>query len=325
MNSLKNCSGKRKALTGSENSLLKRSLFLIVPVLLFSCGNASYEKYKQEEAAIADKVNDYAKGINTDTINGVARNFIRTADIKFKVHNVVQSATSIEKLVRAAGGFIENSNVTSNKDYTNNVRFKKDSLVEQTFYTSTGRLTLRVPSEDLDSVLGEITAMAVFVDHRNLGSDDVKHQLFANKLAEDRYTEYKERVNRKTDKSNAKLHQVTDAEENALQKQTMADNKRIDSYELIDKVNYSTLTLEIYQDQQVMAHVTPRPYSIEPYAPSFVEKLGTSFVSGFELLKSLILFFANIWSVILVLALLFLGIKKFIAYYNKKTAIATQS
>jgi hypothetical protein len=325
MNSLKNCSGKRKALTGPENSLLKRSLFIIIPAILFSCGNASYEKYKKEEAAVADKVAEYAKGINTDTINGIAHNFLRTADIKFKVKNVIQSTTSIERLVRSAGGFIEKSDLTSNKDYTNSVRFKKDSLVEQTFYTSMGRLTLRVPGKDLDSVLSEITAMAVFVDHRNLGSDDVKHQLFANKLAEDRFTEYKERVNKKTDKSNAKLHQVTDAEENALQKQTKADNKRIDSYELIDKVNYSTLTLEIYQDQQVMAHVSPRPYSIEPYAPSFFEKLGTSFVSGFELLKSLILFFANIWSVLLVLALLFLGIKKMIVYYTKKTTVVSHS
>jgi hypothetical protein len=74
-----------------------------------------------------------------------------------------------------------------------------------------------------------------------------------------------------------------------------------------------------------MAHVSPRPYSIEPYAPSFFEKLGTSFVSGFELLKSLILFFANIWSVLLVLALLFLGIKKMIVYYTKKTTVVSHS
>lgn len=324
MNNSNNCSGRRKAWAGPEIPLLKKWMFLIIPAVLVSCGEASYERYKAEQSAVADSVRSYVEGIATDTINGISHNFVRTADVKFKVKNVIQSTTQIERMVRASGGFITKSQVHSDKDYTNNVRFKKDSLVEQTFFTSKGQLTLRVPAKQLDSVLTEITALALFVDHRHLGADDVKLKLYSNMLAENRYSDYKERVTKKTDKTNAKLNQVTNAEETALQKQGMADNTRMESYELVDKVNYSTITLELYQDQQVMTHVTPRPYSIETYKPSFAEKLGLSLQNGFELLKELILFFANIWSVVLILGALFFGLKKLYDRHNKRPVALPQ-
>ena len=168
--------------------------------------------------------------------------------------------------------------------------------------------------------MNQITDMAVFVDFRNIKSDDVKLKLFANKLAENRYNQYKSRVQSRIDKKDAKLSHITDAEEKTLEKQTLADNKRVETYDLADQVNYSTVTLALYQEQNSISSILPIPNKIETYEPAFLTKLTQSFLNGFELLKNLLLFFVNIWSMLLIFVLLFIGIRKLILYLNKKTA-----
>lgn len=320
MNSYRNCSGVRKAYAGLGNSL--RMIGLIIPLLLINaCGPGEYAKaYAEQANSIADSVSSYIGELHTDTINGVAHQFIRTADLQCKVKDLMHCNQRIEDLAKISGGYVESSEITSEKENVNCIRFKKDSVLEQTHYTSRASLRLRIPSVATDSVLREITAMAVFVDHRISGSNDVKWQLYSNVLAEKRFADYNKRVKEKIDRSNARIDKVTEAEEKILEKHELADNGRIETYTLGDKVNYSTIQVQLYEDQKVMSRVTAAPNAVQEYVPSFLGKLGDALLNGFELLKNLILFFANIWSVLLIMALLFFGIKKTINYYTRKLA-----
>jgi hypothetical protein len=322
MNSLKNCFWCRQAACGRGNTLLKFSVITATAIMLFSCGmNAKEKAYYEEAKAVADSVSAYVPGIATDTINGITHNFIRHASLKCKVNNVLQSTKSIEHFVSECGGYVTQSNLDSEKGYCNTIQFKKDSLMEISNYNSVSTLILRVPNYMLDTVLNSITNMAVFVDFRKVDANDVKLKLFSNQLTERRYKKYQQRIEKKADQNNNRLNQTIDAEENALNKQTVADEKKVESFELADQVNYSTVSCMLYQAQDTYTSILASPPAIEPYTPSFADKLGEALSNGFDFLKSFILFLANSWSIFLIMAGIFFLIRFIIRFVSRKTAV----
>lgn len=334
MNNLKNCSNEGKAFVRTGTVLpkhfgIKFFSFLIISSVLISCGSSAERIADREEEAkmaaseaVADSVSTYMKGIATDTINGISHNFIRKADLKFKVDNVLNSSKRIEDIVTGYGGYISSSELVSNRNYTQSTQINKDSILEQTFYTTTNHISLRIPNQKLDTVLRQISDLALFIDYRTLRSDDVKMKLFSNKLAENRYKNYKNKLEAKAEKVTTKQSQVLSTQENILAKQTSADEKRIESYELADQVNYSTITLEAYQAQTVMKQLLAVQEHVEPYQPSFFSKLGDSFLSGFKILKEFVLGLISIWGLLLILTCIGFGVKWLIVYINKKVKTA---
>jgi hypothetical protein len=327
MSNSKNCSNANQVRVRRENPLFKKTHFIygsiLASVILFqSCGGGRYEKeaYESVQKSIADSVSTYTAGIKTDTINGITHNFIRNATIKCKVKDVLNSTKQIEDIVSNNGGYVTLSDLTSNSNYSNSIHFKKDSVLELNYYTTISNINIRVPNQQLDTVIRKITDMAVFIDFRTLKADDIKIKLYANKLAENRYAQYKKSLQKTiSTNNNAKLNQVNDAHENVLEKQTLADEKRIESIDMADQVNYSTLHLQLYQEQSVISQVKLLPPVYKTYEPSFGSKLGASFMNGFQILKALVLFFVDMWSILLIFVLLFFVIKRIINYFSKKT------
>ncbi|MDX2174128.1 MAG: DUF4349 domain-containing protein [Bacteroidota bacterium] len=326
-----NCSNANQVRVRRENSLLKKYHFIylstIASALLFqSCGGGRYEKeayatseYEAKQKAVADSVSAYSGGIKTDTINGITHNFVRNANIKFKVKDVFNTTKQIEDIVAQNGGYVVLSDLKSNSNYMNTIQFKKDSVLELNYFTTISNISIRVPNKQLDSVVRKITEMAIFIDFRILKADDVKMKLYANKLAENRYNQYKKNVKKSVETTKAKLNQVNEAHETILEKQTLADQTSIESMDLIDHVNYSTLNLELYQAQSVTSEAKPLSTTIKPYEASFLSKLGHSFLNGFQLLKNLVLFFVDIWGILFILVILFFSIKKIVHYFTKKS------
>lgn len=334
MNNLKSCSNEGKAFVRTGTVLpvnfgIKFFSFLIASSILISCGPSADRISDMEDKAkmaaseaVADSVSVYMKGIATDTINGISHNFIRKADLKFKVDNVLNSSKKIEDIVTGYGGYISSSELVSNKNYTQSTQINKDSILEQTFYTTTNHISLRVPNQKLDTVLRQISDLALFIDYRTLRSDDVKMKLFSNKLADNRYKNYTNKLQQKAPKVTTKQSQVLSTEENILIKQTLADEKRIESYELADQVNYSTINLEAYQAQSVMKQLLAVQEHVEPYQPSFFSKLGNSFFNGFKILKEFVLGIVSIWGLLLILTAVGFGVKRLIVYINKTVKTA---
>ncbi|HRH12240.1 MAG TPA: DUF4349 domain-containing protein [Bacteroidia bacterium] len=315
MNSIPNCSVSCKAVNGREITLLK----ILIPLLLFlltSCGADAYEKkYFEEQAIVADSISKELKGLYGDTINGITHHFVRKADVKMKVKSVIETAKKIEAEAKASGGFTSLSELSSEIDHRSSAKYNEDSLIEQTFFNVSGKIKLHVLANTLDSVLQKITEMGLFIDHRRLNADDVKMEIFANLLAENRFQEYRNKTEKFSTANNTKQQVVL--RNNILQKQELADSKRIENYEMTEKINYSVIDLEIYQDKNMSTAILPLVKNIPDYQPSFFVKLGDSLQNGFTLLKNFILFFANLWSIILILLLLFFAIRKTIQYYSK--------
>jgi hypothetical protein len=319
--------GNRAEKVGSARGIIMPLKWLsvgLVAVVFYSCGSSSMERasFKEDRAAsleaLADSVNSYTKGIATDTINGITHNFIRQADVKCKVDNVLNSSEIIEDAIALYGGYITNSNLNSDVHYTNRIAITEDSLKEITYYTTVNTISARVPNKNLDSVMRKTIHLAAFVDYQRTSADDVKFKLYANQMAERRIAKHQHRVEGQVDKSKSNIQKINEAEENLLTKQELADNKRLESIEMIDKVNYSTITIHLYQPASEKSCVVLKPDVTKPYEPSFAQKFGKSFLKGFEILKTFVLFVTEGWSIWLILIGVFFGIKKIVNYFSSK-------
>lgn len=292
-------------------------------ILLLSCGVSREEIERKEKAAasmavVSETVKEYAKTIATDTINGITHNFIRQASVKCKVENVLNSSQAIEDAIAFYGGYITKSDLNSEVQYTNSIPVSEDSLRETTYYTTVNTISARVPNNNLDSVMRKTIGLATFVDFQKTSADDVKFKLYANQLAERRLAKHQQKVQAKVDKSTSGIQKISEAENDLLDKQELADSKRLESVELIDKVNYSTIIIDLYQPQSEKTRLLLKPNVIVPYEPSFAQKLGKALLSGFGILKSFVLFLAESWSIWLIIIALFFGIKKLVTYFSGK-------
>jgi len=324
MSNLKICSdrpakGFRGDISMSKKIIFSLSVLFFVTGVFSSCGPSAEEmRYREDSKMLAEKLEAYVPGITTDTINGITHNFVRNADMKLKVTHVVEASNQIEDLITKRGGYITLSDLTSQIGYSSSVKFKADSTAELTHYTVVNKLTLRIPNKQLDTVLRAISGLATFIDYRKLKADDVKMSLYANSLAERRYEKFQSRVEKKSVKSEASTKQNIKTEEALLEKQTLLDNTQLDSYDLADKVNYATLSVELYQPEQIKTLVTFIPPVIETYAPSFATQLKEATLKGFEVLKSGLIFFLSCWGVMVLCLLLVYTIKKVKPFFKKQ-------
>lgn len=319
-NNVNNCSESHSGLrAGFSLSKLTAIVLGLVSFILYACGASREEmEYQEKSMEIADSVARYSPGLATDTINGITHNFIRTADMKLKVKNVTTVSQKIEDLVSVFGAYISKSELLAENEFTRSVRVSEDSIKEITHYTMVNYLSIRVPNKLLDTVLRRITNMAVFINYSRTSADDVKLKLFANSLAGKRNTDFVQKLTRKVEQNQGKLNQITAAEEKALEKQEVADASRIDSYDLADQVNYSTLKLHLYQSNTVHSQTLFTPPIIENYEPSFFSKLAVAMQHGFNIIKKFVLFLAECWGGILIIAAFFYLLKKGYERFNRK-------
>jgi hypothetical protein len=292
-------------------------LFLFTLLLLCGC-SSGYENYAEANLKLADSVSSAITSSAAKIGRGDSNHtFIRTADIKFKVQNVKTATFRIEDIVSKHGGYVTYTNLSSNISYVNSTKVKEDSLMETTHYKVENSLTIRVPNTHLDSTLREIAPLMDFLDHRTIKADDIKFTLMSNQLAENRYKHHKVRFTEAIDKKGKKLEETADAEHSLLFKQENADNTRIETLDLLDQVSYSTITLYIYQPETIKYSMLPCEDNIKPYQPSFLKRVGESFSDGWYIFEQIILFFVQMWGLVVLMIALFFLIRWMVGYLSK--------
>lgn len=298
-------------------------LIFTLSIGLFSCGG-SYEKYAAEDTkAEADSV----AGILSSNAAVIGKadsthTFIRTADIKFKVKDVKQSTFDIEDLVTKHNGYVTYTNLSSNISYQNKIQVSEDSCKERTYFNVDNSITMRIPNTELDAVLRGLAPLMDFLDHRTIKADDIKYTLLANELAESRYKKHKQRFTNAIDEKGRKLKEIVNAEDELIVKEEIADNTKLETLQLMDKVSYSTVTLYIYQPQTMKEAIVASEKMIEPFVPSFGKQLGGAFKDGWAIFEKIILFFVNIWGVIVLMIGMFFFIRWLVHYLSKPQAKA---
>jgi hypothetical protein len=236
---------------------------------------------------------------------------IRTADIKFKVKDVINVTYEIENIVVKHSGFVENSSLTSQVNSTKETCVKEDSVLVTTYYTVINTLILRVPNTKLDATLKEIAQFVDFMDYRIISATDVTLDLLSKKLEQNRLAKYDNRMKNAVDSKGKQLNDVTDAENNILYKQQQADEAKLANLQILDKIKFSTITLALYQNQNIKYEVIAKEKKIKSYSTPFGTRFADALKFGWTIVVEIFLFIVNIWSIILIAVLVVLGVRYF--------------
>ena len=305
-------------------NLSKLLLASVILITAFSCNqNESKESNQMADVSSVEMAEVVKQPASTyvsssaavETGKDSSRRFIRTADLKFKVQDVIKSTYDIEAIALRQNGFVEYTNLTSEIDNVNSIAVSADSSLETTYYTVTNALTIRVPNTQLDSTLKEIARNIQFLDYRIIKARDVALEILTNNLTKKRVANTEERLKNAIDNRGKKLEETTDAEELLISKQEQADNAAVANLTLQDQIKFSTITLSIYQRQAIKRELLPNNKNITEYEPGFGSKLISSLKEGWEILESFIVSLTKLWALILFAFALYLLYK---VYKNRK-------
>lgn len=281
-------------------------------LLLIGLAVACKQKDANAEAAVS------ADSIAVETISSNAavekkdsnRKFVRTADLKFKVRNVAKSTYTIENIVAKNGGFVTFTDLKSNINEKSETKISQDSTLETTRYTVDNTITLRVPNTQLDTVLKSMAREVAFLDSRLIKADDVALQLLSNKMTQKRLASHQKRLERGIDTKGKKLNDITNAEDKVLERETETDEAALKNLSLEDQVNFSTITLYLYQRESVLQEIVANEKSINAYRPNIGLQIWDSLKTGWYMLEAIIAFIVQLWAIILIVIVLIIGYRK---------------
>ncbi|MBI5917256.1 MAG: DUF4349 domain-containing protein [Bacteroidetes bacterium] len=211
-------------------------------------------------------------------VEKIARQIIKTANYRIQVKDVNASSRQANLLATQHGGYVSDSELTNSS------------------YETTNAITIRVPAARFDSLLDDLGHEAIFTQYKRITSQDVTEEYvditirLKTKIAvRDRYVDIL-RTKAKTVKD------VLAAEEQIriIQEEIEAKEGRL-RY-LKDQVGMSTIRLELYQEIEFR----PEPNA---FRESFWVKLWTGLQNGWSLLQGIVIFFINIWPLVILFGL----------------------
>ncbi|MBK5719749.1 DUF4349 domain-containing protein [Dysgonomonas sp. Marseille-P4677] len=239
----------------------------------------------------------------SSTFDDGVHKFIRTAKTKFKVKDIVFSTQAIEDIAIKNKGFIIKSAITNGNLHSETINTSKDSATVNHYYNLTANIDLKIPASNLDSVLRQIAPLAVLVDYRTIEAEDITIKLMADQLAQIRLGKRQKRISNAINTTGRKLNDVMDAEDALDAALEEADRKTISEYNINEQIAYSTVTIDLYQDKIEYSEMILRKKAIKEYTPGFGTKLIDAISSGWSILCVLILFFINIWPLLILLTI----------------------
>ena len=281
---------------------MKRNIMAIaMVVVLFGCN--SEKKDEAADISILKSEVDQADSSSTAKI-------IKTADIRFRVKDAWKTKREISARIKQYGGTLVEAAVENRIQQQDKVKYSADSLSEITLYNTEGRITAKIPAENLDQFTDDIVAHADFVDQQSLLFDDQSIDYLANKAKARNRSEAVTSISKNDVKEKNVISKTLDLKDAYVDKQT--SNFQIDS-----KVKSSTVTLSFYQGNTVKKIMIAND-NLGDYRPGFLKRLSLSLLNGWFILTEFLLILANIWTLIVLALVIYFGI-----IYYKKTRPAS--
>jgi hypothetical protein len=203
---------------------------------------------------------------------------------------------------------VTNTDLKSSISEKDETKISQDSSIVTTKYTVENNITIRVPNTKLDTVIKTIAKQIDFLDYRLIKADDISLKLLSNELAQNRNSNHEDRLAKAIDTKGKKLNDIVTAEEVLESKKEQNDNSKIENLALNDLVNFSTLTLQLYQHETVNQEKIANAIV---YRQNFGSQIFDSIQAGWYLLEGIISFIAKLWSLILIAFLAWFGYRKF--------------
>ena len=271
---------------------------LVIIALVFSC--------KKAETTAADTA--FSASTDSTAVSSSAaveqkdskQKFIRTADIKFKVKNVVKSTYAIENATQKFGGFVSYTNLQSTINNQIKTKVSQDSTLETTKYTVENNITIRVPNTQLDTVIKTIAKQIEFLDFRVIKADDVSLKLLSQQLSKKRSATTEKRIEKAIDSKGKKINDIVEAENTLANQKEANDNNTIENLSLQDQINFSTITLQLYQNETVKQEIIASEKDSSSYKPNLGIQILDSLKTGWYILETIFVFMITIWPLLLI-------------------------
>ena len=267
-----------------KSKLIIALLFLV----LLSCKKADTEASEDisiQAIKLPSKDKVAASGDNYETAGSedkiIEQKIIKNGNIKFETNNLETTYEQIKKAVKKGKAIIQND--SEGKDYGTVYR----------------RLTVRIPNENFDSFIKDISAGVDYFDNKEISSQDVTEEyididarLKAKKKLENRYLELLAKA--------TKMSEML-----AIEAQLSAIREEIEAKEgqlryMQNQVSLSTITIEFYKTIAEESGVTI----------SYGAKVWNAFKSGFYGISSFFLGLLEVWPFIIIAIVLFCFIRK---------------
>jgi hypothetical protein len=188
----------------------------------------------------------------------------------------------------------------SNEQEKKTVVISEDSLLQVGSVSVENDIIIRVPNQHLPSVLKELNSMMLYVDHRTIKAEDVRLQMLSNDLANKRQEKFVDRNQTVHENRKGNIGTAVEAEETLLNHQTVADNHKIQNLSLQDQVDFSTLTIKLYQAAFLNKVMVENRQHIDNYRPSVFLRIWDSVKTGWMFLEDLIVILIRLWVFLLI-------------------------
>ena len=266
-----------------------RLLSLLVPIVfLFSCNQHSSET---NDIAVSDTTSF------TGVVDGSVK-LVKTASIRSKVKDIETGIHTLSQVVHQHQGMVFHQTITSNQINEKELALSDDSLLIVSTYSPTASVTVRVPAENLQQFLFDVSSIGYLTDKNTLDIKDKSLEYLQNKLKQN---------NRRS------IPAKTNMINNVKLKDEAADQK-VANLAIDADVRYSPVTIELYQNQIIKKEVVAN-HHISSYQLPFSARFLAALKNGIVIFESFILMLLNLWAVILLGVFVYFGYR----LYKKKS------
>lgn len=294
-------------------------------ILVSSCNSAARRELMVKDSLLKDSIMmdslkqtaSLATNINLSTKTPADKKFIKSAELKFKVGNVLFSTEKIEDVTVRYGGYVVYSNMQNRNQDSNSTRISRDSLLITKQIVVENSIQLRIPNEKLDSFVRELNPLVSFFDYRVIRLTDITLQLKANHKKSERLTKYNQRQSTHIDTKSSKLKETSSAEDQLLEHQNQTDELQIENESLEDQIKYCNVAIFIYQKPIIIKETIADFDYVSNIKPSFFVRVGDSLVQGWWILSEVIIFLIKIWGIFALIIGLIFGAKYLSRLYKR--------
>jgi hypothetical protein len=240
-----------------------------------------------------------------DTSLFVQPKLVKSADMRFKVKNVQQTAEKITALTVKHNGMVMHHQMESSAQGSQDYRISGDSVRRVSAFNTNEDMTIKVPSDKLEDFMYQVAHMGTHVALSKMDIEDKSLDYLSAKL---KLKSRKELVDQQK-KGKVTIKNPLNV---LLLKDDMVDGQ-IDNLKIDAAVKFSVINLNFYESntiiQETIANDDPAAYQLP-----FGKRLYNSLAYGWFMFTELILALTNLW----VFVLAAIGIWMLFRYYKRK-------
>lgn len=261
----------------------------------YSSGEDKYDAEAVDTAAAASDMSIVAVKL-PEKEEVIDAKIIKSGNLRYQTDDLEKTYTQVKAAVKKYKAIIKNDS-----------QYNDDEGISR-------RINIRIPNENFDAFITDISQGVNYFDLKSISSDDVTEEYIdvasrikTKKVLEERYYELLKKA--------SKVSEMLEIEKKLSEIREEIEAKEGRLRYLQNKVSMSTLDINFYKPIAKGQKATV----------SYGVRIGNAFVTGFNGISNFFIEVLGIWPVIVTLVVLFILIRKRFKRKNKKDVIENQN